>query len=515
MLRWESGIAIWQFEPFPGAAVADSEELVDVVMVGAGIMSATLATLLGELQPDLRFQVYERLEDVALESSKAANNAGTGHAANCELNYTPQKPDGSVDIGKALAINAAFETSLQLWSYLVEKGALNTPLGFLTPVPHQSLVWGEANSAFLRARHTQLSAHPMFADMLFSQDPARLAEWMPLAMRGRPLDTPLAATHAPRGTDVDFGRLTRTLFAGLARRADFSLKLRHEVRGLERMADGTWRVRSMDLAGKCLHEVRARFVFLGAGGAALTLLRKSGIKEGRGYGGFPVSGQWLMCNNPGIIREHHSKVYGKPSLGAPPMSVPHLDTRMIDGQKALLFGPFAGFSTKYLKTGSYLDLPRAIGPGNLWPMMAAGWHNLDLTRYLIGQVLQSPEARLAELRKFVPTARLEDWRLEIAGQRVQVIKSDPKLGGKLEFGTEVVAATDGSLAALLGASPGASTAVATMIYLILRCFSTQAQSPAWQERLRQMVPAFGHDLTREFDLLRSVRMRNDAVLTLA
>lgn len=492
-----------------------NEERVDVVMVGGGIMSATLATLLGELQPDMSFTIFERLEDVALESSKAANNAGTGHAANCELNYTPQKKDGSVDIGKALAINSAFEISLQFWSYLVEKGTLSEPSGFLTPVPHQSLVWGEANTQFLRTRHAQLSAHPMFQDMQLTQDPRRLAEWMPLTMLGRETAEPLAATHVPRGTDVNFGRLTRDLFAGLEARGGCSLRLRHEVRGLEREADGSWRVRVMNLETGLMSEVRAGFVFLGAGGAALTLLRKSRIREGKGYGGFPVSGQWLMCSNPEVIRQHHSKVYGKPSLGAPPMSVPHLDTRIIDGEQALLFGPFAGFSTKYLKTGSYLDMIRAIGPGNLWPMMAAGWHNLDLTRYLIGQVLQSPEDRLAELRKFVPTARLEDWKLETAGQRVQIIKGDPKLGGKLEFGTEVVAAADGSLAALLGASPGASTAATTMVYLILRCFSDQAQTEAWKERLQRMVPSFGHDLTKEFDLLAAVRGRNNAVLGLA
>jgi malate dehydrogenase (quinone) len=495
--------------------VAANTELVDVVMVGAGIMSATLATLLAELQPEMSFMVFERLDGVAQESSKATNNAGTGHAANCELNYTPEKPDGSVDIAKALAINSAFEISLQLWSYLAEKGSLPMPLGFLTQVPHQSLVWGEANTRFLRTRHAQLSAHPMFQDMQFTEDPARLAEWMPLTMRGREPGTPLAATHVPRGTDVDFGRLTRLLFAGLAQWANLALRLRTEVRALDRDPDGLWRVRTHDMESGETREVKARFVFLGAGGAALTLLRKSGIKEGRGYGGFPVSGQWLMCSNPEVIRQHHSKVYGKPSLGAPPMSVPHLDTRNIDGQPALLFGPFAGFSTKYLKTGSYLDMIKAIGPGNLWPMLAAGWHNLDLTRYLIGQVLQSPEDRLAELRKFVPTARLEDWQLEIAGQRVQIIKGDPKLGGKLEFGTEVVAAADGSLAALLGASPGASTAVTTMVYLILRCFSERSQTAPWQDRLHQMVPSFGHDLTKEFDLLRSIRQRNDAVLGLA
>ena len=272
-------------------------------------------------------------------------------------------------------------------------------------------------------------------------------------------------------------------------------------------------MRAVDMATGGTREVHARFVFLGAGGAALTLLRKSGIPEGLGYGGFPVSGRWLMCTNPAIVQEHHSKVYGKASLGAPPMSVPHLDTRNIDGQRTLLFGPYAGFSTKYLKSGSYLDMPMAIGPGNLWPMMAAGWHNIDLTRYLIGQVLQSPEDRLTALRAFVPTARLEDWKLEIAGQRVQIIKGDPKLGGKLEFGTEVVAAADGTLAALLGASPGASTAVTTMIYLILRCFSDQAQNE-WQPGIQKLVPSFGHVLAKETDLLRTIRDRTDAVLGL-
>jgi len=497
------------------AAAASNAEPVDVVMVGAGIMSATLATLLGELQPGMSFQVFERLNGVALESSKAENNAGTGHAANCELNYTPQKPDGTVDIAKALVINEAFEVSLQFWSYLMGKGVLPTPGTFLTPVPHQSLVWGEDNVKFLRTRQAQLSAHPMFEDMSFSEDRSELTEWMPLAMKDREPGGALAATQVGRGTDVDFGRLTRLLFAGLEANGNFTLHTGHEVRDLKRDPDGLWRVRALDLASSEIREVRARFVFLGAGGAALTLLRKSGIPEGRGYGGFPVSGQWLMCHNPEVIQEHHSKVYGKPSLGAPPMSVPHLDTRNIDGQRALLFGPFAGFTTKYLKAGSYLDMPRAIGPGNIWPMMAAGWHNIDLTRYLIGQVLQSPEQRLEALKAFVPSAKLEDWKLETAGQRVQIIKRDPKLGGKLEFGTEVVAAADGTLAALLGASPGASTAATTMIYLILRCFSDRAQSGPWQAVMGEMVPSFGHVLAKEVDLLRTIRARNNAVLGLS
>jgi malate dehydrogenase (quinone) len=490
-----------------------NENQVDVALVGGGIMCATLGTMLRELDPAMTIQVFERLSGPTLESSQAMNNAGTGHAANCELNYTPEQPDGTVDIKKALNINTYFEVSLQLWSYLVERGVIPSPGQFLTKVPHQSFVWGEANTRFLRARHAQLSAHPMFASMKFSQDRNEIAEWMPLVMRQREADTPIAATNVERGTDLDFGSLARQMYHSLDARGGFQMRVNQHVSGLRREGE-FWILKLKDLTTGCRSEVRAKFVFLGAGGGALPLLTKSGIPEAAGYGGFPVSGQWLMCSNPEVISQHHSKVYGKPSLGAPPMSVPHLDTRIIDGEQALLFGPFAGFSTKYLKTGSYLDMIRAIGPGNIWPMMAAGWHNLDLTRYLIGQVLQSPQDRLAELRKFVPTARLEDWNLEIAGQRVQIIKGDPKLGGKLEFGTEVVAAADGSLAALLGASPGASTAATTMVYLILRCFSEQAQSEAWQARLQKILPSFGHDLTKEFDLLHAVRDRNNAVLGL-
>jgi len=489
-------------------------EQVDVALVGGGIMCATLATMLRELQADLSIQVFERLEAVALESTEAMNNAGTGHAAYCELNYTPQNADGSVAIAKALAINASFEASLQLWSHLVETGVIPTPGAFLSPVPHQSAVWGEANIKFLRTRHAQLSATPMFKDMQYTEDPATLREWMPLMMEGRDLKVPIAATRVERGTDLNFGNLTRMMFNHLQARGHFDLHCNQQVNGLHRDPDGRWCLKVEDKANGGTREVHAKFVFLGAGGGALPLLLKSGIPESRGYGGFPVSGQWLVCNNPALIAQHCTKVYGKASLGAPPMSVPHLDTRIINGQRALLFGPYAGFTTKYLKQGSYLDMPCAIVPANIKPMLAAGWHNLDLTRYLIGQVLQSPEDRLNALKEFMPTAKLEDWKLDIAGQRVQIIKKDPVQGGKLEFGTEVVAAGDGSLAALLGASPGASTAVTTMIDLIQRCFKEEAKTEAWQAGLRRMVPSFGHDLTKEPELLASVRARTSAVLGL-
>lgn len=488
------------------------EGQVDVVLIGAGIVSATLAALLNELLPDLSIQVFEQLEDVALESTEAMNNAGTGHAANCELNYTPEKADGTVDIAKALTINEAFEVSLQFWTHLVEKGVLPPAESFVRPIPHLSFVWGEKNVRFLHARHAQLSAHPMFQDMRISEDGAELAEWMPLVMKGREAGVPRAATRVDRGTDLNFGMLAREMFDGLKSRADFAMHLLHKVQDLTRDPEGGWRVLVKDLASGDCRELRAKFVFIGAGGGALPLVLKSGIPESHGYGGFPVSGQWLVCSNPEVIAQHQAKVYGKASVGAPPMSVPHLDTRMINGTRALLFGPYAGFTTKYLKHGSYLDLPLAIHLHNLWPMTAAGWHNLDLTRYLIGEVLKTPEKRMDALREFMPEARSEDWNLAIAGQRVQIIKKDPKLGGKLEFGTELITAEDGSLAALMGASPGASTAAATMITLIHRCFPEQAKTEACKAALQRMVPSYGHTLAKEPELLRSVRERVNRVL---
>jgi malate dehydrogenase (quinone) len=466
----------------------------DVVLVGAGIMSATLGILLKELQPDLTIEIFESLDGVATESSDAWNNAGTGHAALCELNYTPQKADGSVDVSKALQINASFEVSKQLWSYLLERNYIKSPETFIQRIPHMSFVHGAKNVDYLRKRHLALAKHHLFESMEFSEDSVQLAEWMPLVMEGRDNDEPVAATRVALGTDVNFGALTRSLIAHLKSLEGVSVHLRHEVLNLHRGANQGWCLYVNDKATSQKRTVNAKFVFLGAGGGALPLLQKSGIKEGRGFGGFPVSGQWLRCTNPELIERHNAKVYGKAAIGAPPMSVPHLDTRMIDGKKGLLFGPFAGFTTKYLKNGSLLDFPLAIQPNNFIPMTAAAFQNVGLTRYLIGQVLQSPKDRLAALREFLPGVKMEDWKLEIAGQRVQVIKKDPKRGGILQFGTEVICAGDGSLAALLGASPGASTAVSIMLELIEECFGEKLETLPWQTKLKEMIPSHGESL---------------------
>lgn len=450
-------------------------------------MSATLATLLRKVDRGLRMIAYERLDHAAAESSDAWNNAGTGHSGFCELNYTPQRPDGSVDCGKAIHIAAQFQQSLELWRSLVAAGELPAEGTFLREMPHVSFVTGE-DVPYLRARAETLARSPLFRALEYTEDRAQIAEWAPLVMDGRPADEPVAASRVKRGTDVNFGALTRSLITWIDELSGFGIRLGREVRDIRRADDG-WLLDIKQLETGDERTVHAKFVFIGAGGYSLKLLEKSGIPEARGYGAFPVSGQWLRCTNREVIERHHAKVYGKAAVGAPPMSVPHLDTRWIDGKRELLFGPYAGFTTKFLKEGSWLDLLGSIGIHNIRPMLAAGIGNMDLTRYLVGQALLTEAEREDLLRRYYPMARGEDWEVQVAGLRVQIIKSDGRGGGELKFGTEVVTSADGTLAALLGASPGASTAVSIMLELLSRCFPEKWASSEWQSRLHALIPS--------------------------
>lgn len=474
----------------------------DVILIGAGIMSATLGTLLKELVPDWKITVFEKLASAGEESSNEWNNAGTGHGALCELNYTTEKADGSIDISKAVKVNEQFQVSMQFWSYLVNRNLIRNPQEFIMPLPHMSLVQGRNNVAFLKKRFEAMSDHPLFQGMEFSDDPEKLQAWIPLIMKDRTLNEPMAATKMDSGTDVNFGALTRMLFDHLKHK-NVDIHYKHHVNDIKRTSDGAWELKVRNAVSGTVERHTAKFVFIGGGGGSLPLLQKSGIPEGKHFGGFPISGLFMVCNNPEVVAQHHAKVYGKAKVGAPPMSVPHLDTRFIDNKKSLLFGPFAGFSPKFLKTGSMFDLVGSIKPDNLLTMLAAGAKNLSLTKYLIQQLMLSKEKRMEELREFIPNAKSEDWELLVAGQRVQVIK-DTAAGGKgtLQFGTEVVSAADGTIAALLGASPGASTAVSVMLEIIEKCF--QQHLKAWEPKIKEMIPSYGVSLVEHPELIQEI-----------
>lgn len=467
----------------------------DVILIGAGVMSATLGTFLKLLAPKLKIEVYERLDQVALESSNPWNNAGTGHAALCELNYMPDSKDGSLpNPSKAIAINEQFQLSRQFWSYLVEKKILGAPETFINATPHMTFVRGAKDVDYLSRRYEALKDQPLFAGMEFSTDPNQIAKWAPLLIQGRKGSEPIAATYIASGTDVDFGSITRQLFNYLTAQG-VEVQTSHEVQGLNRLKDKSWEVTIRDTKTGVRVYRKAKFVFVGAGGWALKLLQKSGIGEAKGYGTFPVGGQWLRTDNQALVAKHQAKVYSQASVGAPPMSVPHLDTRVVDGKASLLFGPYATANPKFLKNGSILDLPASLRPANLIPYLAVGLGNFPLIKYLIGELVKSKDKKFESLLDFMPEAKPEDWRLLNAGQRAQVIKKDRKKGGILQFGTEVVTSADGSISGLLGASPGASTAVFVMLQVLERSFA--ADFDGWQGKLKQIIPSFGTKLSAD------------------
>ncbi|CAO4183955.1 malate dehydrogenase (quinone) [Methylorubrum aminovorans] len=492
-----AGLAATALPASPLLAAGEARK-VDVLLIGGGIMSATLGVWLRELEPDWSLEMVERLDGVALESSNGWNNAGTGHSALAELNYTPEDSKGNIQIKKAVEINEAFQVTRQFMAWQVREGVLKNPRSFINSTPHMSFVWGDDNITYLRKRYEALKASPLFAGMEFSTDPEQLKKWVPLMMEGRDPKQKVAATWSPLGTDCEWGEVTRQYIASLKSQPKFDLRLSTEVESFERIKDGkdgyTWRVTSKNLKDGSRSTVDAKFVFIGAGGGALHLLQATGIPEADDYAGFPVGGSFLVTENTEVAMRHLAKAYGKASVGSPPMSVPHLDTRVLDGKRVILFGPFATFSTKFLKEGSYFDLLTSTTTSNVWPMVRVGVEQYPLIEYLAGQVMLSDEDRYQALREYFPDAKKDEWRLVQAGQRVQIIKRDAEKGGVLKLGTEVVSAKDGSIAALLGASPGASTAPPIMLNVLEKVFAKQVASPEWQAKIRQIVPSYGTKL---------------------
>jgi malate dehydrogenase (quinone) len=463
------------------------------VLVGAGIMSATLGALLRRLEPDWSITLIERLDAVGAESSSPWNNAGTGHSALCELNYTPQNPDGSIDISKAVRINEQFQVTRQFWAYAVENGIL-TDRGFLNPVPHVSFVQGTRGVEYLRRRHRALAGNPLFARTELIDDAQEFARRLPLMAAKRDFSEPIALNWAADGTDVDFGSLSRQLVGFCVRNGTAAL-FGHEVRSLARQSDGSWTLLVGNRRTGEKHRLNTKFVFVGAGGDALRLLQKSGIEEVKGFAGFPIGGRFLRTDNPALVAGHRAKVYGAPAPGAPPLGALHLDLRFVDDKSWLVFGPYAGWSPKFLKHGHFTDLPRSVRPDNLPSMLGVGRTEMTMLNYLIGQLRLSKTDRVRVLREFAPSAVDSDWELTVAGQRVQVIRRDKSKGGVLEFGTTVLSSADGAIAGLLGGSPGASTAVSIMLDVLERCFANRYES--WLPTLKEMVPSLGAKLSDE------------------
>ncbi|EXU74203.1 malate dehydrogenase (quinone) [Erwinia mallotivora] len=492
----------------------DTAEKTDVLLIGGGIMSASLGTWLQELQPGWKQLMVEKLDGVALESSNGWNNAGTGHSANMELNYTPERADGSIDVSKALEINESFMISRQFWTAQVQRGVLQNPHSFINSTPHMSFVWGDKNVDYLGKRYKALQQTTLFQGMQFSTDHKQIAQWAPLIMDGRDPQQKVAATWTPVGTDVNYGEITRQLIGSLKKHDNFKLETSSEVTSFKRNADNSWHVTVTDVKDGKEHAVDAKYVFIGAGGGALKLLQKTGIPEADNYAGFPVGGSFLVTENPEITSQHLEKVYGQASVGAPPMSVPHLDARFLDGKRVVLFGLFATFSTKFLKNGSYMDLLKTTTTSNFMPMTHVGLDNFDLVKYLIGQVMLNDDDRFAALKEYYPAARKEDWKLIQAGQRVQIIKKDAEKGGLLKLGTEVVTDQQRTVAALLGASPGASTAAPITLNVIKKLFPEQFNSPEWQSKIKAVIPSFGQELNGNVALTQQVWDNTAATLQL-
>ncbi|OOR90062.1 malate dehydrogenase (quinone) [Moraxella caviae] len=500
------------YRPVATKPVQADGEPVDMVLIGGGIMSATLGTYLAELEPTWKIQMYERLDKVAQESSFAFHNAGTGHSGFMEMNYTAEQPDGSIAIERAERTASQFEVSKQFWSHQVKVGALGDPKSFTNPVPHIAFVWGDSVD-FLKRRHAAMITSPLFSDMVYTEDQSEIAKWAPLTMQGRDPNQKVAATRMDLGTDMNYGAITTQLVEHLTKQPNFELALQSEVTGISRNKDGTWTVSVKNLGNGIETHTKTKRVFIGAGGAAIKLLQMTGLPESKYYAGFPVGGLFLITDKPEIVEQHTAKVYGRAELGAPPMSVPHIDTRYVNGKKYVLFGPFATYSNKFLKNGSQTDLLASATKDNALPMAAVGLENLDLVKYLVSQVVLSDEDKLAELRKYYPDAKWEDWTEDQGGQRVQIIKKLPNEPAKLQFGTEIFVSEDASVSALLGASPGASTSPNMMLELLNKAFPEEVAGK-WNAQILQIIPSFGQDLSKDAALLDRVRTETSRTLGL-
>mmetsp|Transcript_82104 Transcript_82104/g.145559 ORF Transcript_82104/g.145559 Transcript_82104/m.145559 type:complete len:566 (+) Transcript_82104:69-1766(+) len=490
---------------------------VDAVFIGGGIVSTTTALILKKLQPDWTIVIIERLGAVGEESSHGFSNAGTGHSGFCEPNYTPAiVKDGkeTVKIDKPIFACESFMAGRQFWASLVTEGLVKDPTSFIRSAPHIAFGPGEEKKKTIVKRFEAMKPQPLFATMEFSDDPKVMTKWAPLVMEGRDPSQPCAMTYVKEGTDVDFGALTKACCEAFIKLGG-DLRLFSEVTKIKEDVDHSWMVttRKCD-AGRGYRVYKSKFVFVGAGGWSLPMLQMSGIPQIKGYNALSVDGEWAVCQNPAVVNRHPVKVYAPGPVGAPPMSMPHIDAREIGGKKMLLFGPWCQWTPRFLKKGKMTDAFRVFKPHNIMPLATAGLKNLDLGVFLLRQMTTSYPQRFEEIKEYYPKADPDDWTFVPAAVRAQIIKRDgkSKICGALQFGTEVISNDSGTLAGLMGASPGASTVVQIALDVLRRCYKDVF--PTWEADIKKMIPSFGTKLNENPAMVKKVYEDTAKVLLL-
>ncbi|WP_404362730.1 malate:quinone oxidoreductase [Marinobacter sp.] len=430
----------------------------NVIIIGAGIMGTTFATLAKEMAPDLDITILERLDGPGEGNSSAFWNAGTGHEANCELNYTPVDEE-VISVEKALKIHAQFNVAKQFWAHLVKKGAVKEPETFINQTRHCTIV-SESAIEELKLRFSEMSAHHFFEQMRYSEDFDEIKSWIPYVMEERPRHEKMAATLVETGTDVNFGALTEQMAEHAVRDLGVSIKYGTHVKRVHRSPTGRWVIEA-DTSGEPV-QYKADVLFVGAGGGAFPLLKKSHLPFRRRFAGFPVGGRFLQAPVSKEEADHYrAKTYGKAKVGAPPMSVPHLDLRVVNGRHYLLFGPFASFKPRLERGRGFFDYLASIRPHDIPGLLNVALEHFPLVKYLVSETFKGEKSMFEELDSFAPgLSKRFDWKPIQAGQRVQIIKD-----GDLQMGTEILVSSDKTYGTLLGASPGASVSPEVM----LRC----------------------------------------------
>ncbi|KZX75231.1 malate:quinone oxidoreductase [Oleiphilus sp. HI0009] len=478
----------------------------DVVIIGAGIMGVTFAHIAKTVDPKLNITILERLDQAAGSNSSVFNNAGTGHEANCELNYTPVDEE-VISVEKALDIHAQFNVAKQYWANLVKNGIIKDPESFIHPTKHCTLV-NEDSINLLHMRYKEMASHHFFDEMKLSEDFDEIQSWIPLTMEGRSRHQKMAATRVDHGTDVNFESITKQLAQHMENEQSADIQYNTHVKRVHKSPSGSWLIECEQ--NGVAKQVRADKLFVGAGGGAFPILKASHLPAGRRFSGFPVGGRFLAAEiDKEVAQSYGAKTYGKAAVGAPPMSVPHLDLRVADGKYYLLFGPFATFSPILEKGRGIVEFIRMVHLHDIPNLLNVAREHFPLVTYLFKETFKGESAMLKTLDEFAPgLSNKFNWKVVQAGQRVQIIKD-----GDLQMGTEIVTSEDLSYGTLLGASPGASVSPEVMLRCVKTLFPKIVKKEAAQERLKTLFDETDVDvLIEDADKYREIRNSADKIL---